>query len=60
MSDIVRGISMHSCSSGVLYYVHYDIAGTKLVEEQEFYQAVYELEEWKKRLENKEKHTLEA
>ncbi|UTW68748.1 hypothetical protein KHA80_15040 [Anaerobacillus sp. HL2] len=36
MNDIVRGVSIHTTSEGPQYYVHYDIKGTIMVNEQQY------------------------
>jgi hypothetical protein len=47
VENIVRGVSIHFTGSGLQYYIHYDKAGTKEVNEKEYYQAVYLLEQMK-------------
>ncbi|MGO4887604.1 hypothetical protein ACJ2A9_07600 [Anaerobacillus sp. MEB173] len=59
MKDIVRGVSIHSTSTGLLYYVHYDLAGTKEVTYSEYEDAVATLNEWKSKMEEAQQKTKE-
>lgn len=55
MNDIVRGVSIHTSSEGLQYYVHYNIKGTIMVTEQQYELAIQELDKWRakvKKLEN--------
>lgn len=56
MKDTIRGVSAHYCSSGLLYYVHYDKQGTKQVDHELFHQSLQILDEWRKKAES-EHHT---
>jgi hypothetical protein len=43
----VCGASVHVSGSGLQYYVHYGLAGTKRVSEQEYHRAMDKLEQWR-------------
>jgi len=55
MLDTVRGVSIHTTSEGLQYYVHYEINGTVLVNEQEYQVAVQELSKWQEKVKPFEK-----
>ncbi|MBO8172478.1 MAG: hypothetical protein H0Z33_11345 [Bacillaceae bacterium] len=57
MQDTVRGVSIHASSKGLQYYVHYELAGTIEVDEKTYYQAVYQLEQWKLEREQQKRDT---
>jgi hypothetical protein len=50
MIDTVRGVSIHTTSQGLQHYVHYEINGTVMVNEQEHQVAVQELSKWQKKV----------
>jgi hypothetical protein len=50
MIDIVRGVSIHSTSEGLQYYAHYDIAGTVKVDEEDYNNAVDQLNKWRQKV----------
>jgi hypothetical protein len=43
--DTVRGLSIHTSVNGLLYYIHFEQEGTVEVQEKEYYQALFVLDQ---------------